>query len=467
MHGVFIESGPSDWQIIQQSHGFGAIRLSGTFRVPVAAQEVGVEVAYPVIRIMSEEDNSQILPWTKAISKPSEDGYSGTWSITLSIPAGGLYRIETGLDTISTTPKLGWIFRGDVRLHLGVGDIFIIAGQSNSSGYGRDCAFDPPDINVHLYRNRGTWDMACHPMNESTFAADHINSEMGISGTSPYLSFGKVLHKMSRYPIGLVTCALGGSPISRWDINKKGDLFYNMIDRIKDCGNHAAGILWYQGCSDSTPPQSKEYYDNFERLVNETRKELGYEIPFFTFQLNRQVNAEYNEDWGILREAQRQASCNLSKVYILPTLHSSLCDGIHNNSHSSMMLGENMAKLCGNILYLAPVHFAPNIIAADYQSDIVRITFSNMKKGFILVNGNPQQCGFLMKDSTGTIPILSLRAVKDSPVIEFVISRIPSSDILISFGWEADPSHIALYDEVSFMPPLCFYEFPIQQALVE
>lgn len=463
MFGVMIESGLTDWQMIQQEKGFGTIQLTGTFQVPQAALEVGTEIAYPVIRVLSEEDNSQIIPWTRANQSPMEDGMKGSWDISLAVPAGGPYRIETGLDTISTKPELGWIFRGDVRLHIGIGDIFIIAGQSNSSGYGKDPAYDAPDINVHLLRNRGSWDLACHPINESTYALEKANTEMGVCGTSPYLAFGKAYYKATRYPVGLVTASLGGSPISRWDVWQQGDLYRNMLERIRECGGKATGILWYQGCSDTTPEQAKNYYASFERLVTETRKEIGYDIPFFTFQLNRQLNAEYNETWGILREAQRLASHKIPKVSILPTLHCSLSDGIHNNSHSCVMLGENLAKLCAGILYQHPAYFAPDICNAVSQDQILRITFTNMKRGFITPTREPGQAGFLVKDASGTVPVNSIAPDKATPnVLVLTLNRALEKEATVSFGWESDPSHIPLLDEVTYMPPLAFYEYPVQ-----
>ena len=50
-------------------------------------------------------------------------------------------------------------------------------------------------MDVHLYRNRSKWDIASHPMNESTFAGSLANEEMGVPGVSPYLAFGKTYGK--------------------------------------------------------------------------------------------------------------------------------------------------------------------------------------------------------------------------------------------------------------------------------
>ncbi|MFV0504921.1 MAG: sialate O-acetylesterase [Lachnospirales bacterium] len=462
MHGVIITKGVSDWQIVQHKSGFANLTFQGTYSVPQAAIEVGVKEAYPIIRILNEDDNYQICPWSKVYYTQSPTNYEGTWSATLTVPAGGLYKIETGLKTISTKPDLQWIFRGDVRLHIGIGDIFVIAGQSNASGYGRDSAYDPPHTKVHLFRNRGTWDLACHPINESTAAEDCINKEMGVSGTSPFITFGKEFYKISQYPVGLIPTALGGSPISRWDTQVNGDLYYNMINKIKKCGNEISGILWYQGCSDTTPLLSPKYYQSFLRLVENTRKDL-FEVPFFTFQLNRQFNAEYNEDWGVIREAQRQTAINIPKVYILPTLHCSLCDGIHNSSHANIMLGNNLAKLCGNVIYNKEEFFAPNIIKAEAKENIIYISFSNLNNGFIQINNNINNSTFLIEDSKGNIPLLSYSTFEsDNAKLQLKLGRNPIGTTTISYGWSSDPSHIPFYDEKTFLPILSFYKFPVE-----
>ncbi len=462
MHGVFITEGPLDWQIFQQDEGKACVTLSGTFNAPQAAIDIGVESAVPIIRVMSEQDNSQILPWTPMSYTTDKDPSSGTWETTLTLPAGGLYRIETGLDAKSSDHVYAWIFRGDLRLHLGVGDLFLVSGQSNSSGYGRDSAFDPPSEQVHLFRNRLTWDLATHPINESTFGADSPNAEMGISGVSPYLAFGKALNRTSNVPVGLISTSMGGQPISRWDTRINGDLFRNMIDRMKKCGGKAAGVLWYQGCSDTTPERDETYLDSFLQVVNETRTELGYDIPFFTYQLNRELSSKNDASYGKIREAQRIAASRIPGVYILPTMNIPLCDGIHNNAHGNMQLGEKMAKLCAHVLYGAPSYFAPAIVSATVKSEVLTLTFSNMQRGFAIFTPNADDIGFTVEDSKGSIAVKSFTDPrKTQNTIQLILERIPEGDTVISFCSEASPSNLPPVDEVTFLPALSFYRYPV------
>lgn len=169
---------------------------------------------------------------------------------TLQVPKGGLYRIDTCMDLADTCGD--WSVRGDCVYHVGVGDVFVIAGQSNSAGYGKDFISDAPEAGVHLLKNSGCWDIAAHHMNDSTDTLHPHNRDGANTGHSPYLSFGKYLKRELGYPIGLVQTSLGGSPLSAWS-GEEGSLCRSMLNVVKKL-NGIKGILWYQGCSDTCSP---------------------------------------------------------------------------------------------------------------------------------------------------------------------------------------------------------------------
>lgn len=459
-HGVFITKGIEDWQIVQHTDHKATVNFEGTWQVIKDAVKIGVKDAQPLIRVISEEDNSQVLPWQTTEITPADDYITGSWKATLTIPAGGLYRIETGLLVNSTNPDLKWTFRGDTRLHIGVGDVFLIAGQSNSAGYGKDAAFDPPELGVHLFRNRHSWDLASHPFNESTFAGDVANAERGVSGVSPYLAFGKAFKKLSRYPVGFIASAMGGMPIKRWN-PEGGPLYRNMVEQTKACGK-IAGVLWYQGCSNTDDKGLVDYKDKLYDVINCFRRDIGYPVKFFTFQLNREVNCTLDNGYGTIREIQRLATQELEDVYILPTIHCGLSDAIHNNAHSCIMLGENMARLCGNILYNTKAFFPPEILSATTHENVVTVSFRNVELSFVVPDNRPETCGFTITDSNGKVPFKPVKAEGNSFIIE--TERNLEGDAFISFAYEANPTHVPPLDEVTYLPPLSFYNYRITYA---
>lgn len=476
MHGITLTSAPADWEIFQQEKGSAVIHLEGSYQVHPAAIQAGVKSAVPVVRVVEEEDNRILIPWTPASGVTEGEGFSGTFETDIRVPAGGLYRIDTSLETQSTVPGLTWLYRGDCVLHVGVGNVFVIAGQSNSAGYSRDFCPDPPSLDVHLYRNRGRWDLAAHPMNESTFAGSPANEEMGIPGPSPYLSFGKCYGKLTGMPVGLVQTALGGSPMSRWKPGE-GDLYRNMTKRFRQTGGKYAGILWYQGCSDTEPGAAEQYYAHFKEYVEAVRKELGYDIPVFTMQLNRQINGIHDACWGKVREAQRRAAEEIPHVHVISTTNLNLSDGIHNSAQANVVLGEKLANQCFGVLGGGAEFEAPALASWELVTETERerlglaregswlkLTFAHVKNCFLLYSDLGKDSGYTLEDGRGEVEILKVRANReDKNKVYLHMARKPEGEALLSFAWQADPVRLPMVDEVTYLPPLSFYRLHLGQ----
>lgn len=90
MHGITLTKAPADWEILQQENGKATVALKGNFQVHPAAIEVGVERVTPVVRVMSEDDNMTVIPWTNADHFTCNEKFQGEFEVTLEIPAGGL-----------------------------------------------------------------------------------------------------------------------------------------------------------------------------------------------------------------------------------------------------------------------------------------------------------------------------------------------------------------------------------------
>ena len=206
MIGVLIKEGISDWQIFQQENGFARITVAGKWQY-----EDGMEATSQVHICVKREDSGEPVIWWQ---KCNMRGHN--WDITLKIPTGGLYLIETCL-TVDTGEWSEWAVRGDIVSHIGVGDLYVIAGQSNSAGYGKDYIYDPCELGVHVLKNNEKWQLASHPLQDATGAADcPVNMDKGSTGHSLYLSFAKYLKRELNYPIGLIQTSKGGSFIDQW-----------------------------------------------------------------------------------------------------------------------------------------------------------------------------------------------------------------------------------------------------------
>lgn len=465
MYGITIEQAPMDWEILQQEDGFADMVISGGWAMHPAALDVGVAGAAVVVRLMDESNNHQVIPWQRAKCVSADDYASGSFKITLHVPAGGLYRLETALDTRSVGGTYHWMFRGDARFHLGVGDLFVIAGQSNAAGFGKDEAVDAPDLAVHMYRSRGSWDIATHPLNDSTGAPEYVaNIERRITGTSPFLAFGKTYSICARWPVGLIPCAAGGAPMQRWlPKDGGGDLYINMLDTLTKIhgSRNVRGILWYQGCANTAPEDAAHYGADFAAFVTAVREALGYAIPIFTFQLNREINSPFPKGWSLVKEAQRLAAREIPDVYVLPTMNTPICDEVHNSSHGNVRLGEKMGRLCAHICLGAPEFAAPDIACIELRKDRrLALIFDHVQTELFLYSTNPVLCGFSVFDEAGEVPVTDVQNDEaDGSILLLTLAKSPQGQITVSFAGGCNPTMTPPVDEATYLPPLAFYRF--------
>ena len=345
--GVTIEAGPAAWQIYQQdAGGHATIDLAGTWSpLPGTSHEQGRQVVQ-VRLVLHEASGCPVtfeLDWMAA--KMVADG---TWTAAMrDVPAGGPYRVETRVLRRGLGDDRP--LRGDYIHCLGVGDLWVIAGQSNASGTGAGIAEDSPELGVHLFGNDETWRLATHPVEDATATLHPITMTGIYHGHSPWLAFAKSLKRSLGYPIGLIPAALGGSPLQRWNLAEPGraDLYDNLLAMVGLAGGAIRGVVWYQGESDCSPALSATYQVRFRTFAASLRRDLGSpDLPILTAQLNRfttpslalsptgRCDAAADRGWSVVREAQRRLAQELPHVAVVPTLDLFLSDNIQRRRGS-------------------------------------------------------------------------------------------------------------------------------------
>lgn len=348
-------------------------------------------------RVVSENDFLVVVQW-QAAEVCGED-----WTLKLNVPTGGLYLFEA----VAANPEMPvWCSIDAQRIkvvkHFGVGDVYIMAGQSNMSGNGRDFAIDPPTLGVHLYANSGVWDIATHPLNDGVNTIYPENYEPA-PATCPGLSFGRVLKERLNVPIGLIASALGGSPLKAWDIAEDGYLYKAMLRRVNDIGTSVKGIIWYQGCSDANSECCDTYYDRFVRFAEQCRKDLG-DIEIITIQLNHWasgITMEGDREWAIVKDAQRRLAQDYDYIHIVPTTGLAMSDGIHNNSESNVIIGTRLAMVALKEIYGLPGLSAPDILSVKKIADDCVIL--NIAPEFCMIDMDCRPDGMHIEDAEGLV----------------------------------------------------------------
>lgn len=458
--GAVIEDGPADWQIIQQDvHGVGSVDLRGRWVADLEDSDTGA-VQVRVVREANGAPVSSELDW-----RPAQTLEDNTWSIRLEIPAGGLYRIETRYAAVGNlAPE--WSARGDLRHFVGVGDLWVIAGQSNSAGYGRGAIEDPPELGVHVLRNSEQWALATHPLNESTDTRHIANREGANSGHSPYLQAGRALQAALGHPIGLIQTALGGSALAPWNPAEDGPtpLFDTMMHCIGLAGGRIRGIFWYQGESDAQDLLAPTYAARFQAAVGAWRTAVGDPaLPVVTVQLNRVNNPPSDAvdlTWSIVREAQRQVPHLLDGVIVVPALDLPLSDPIHTSPAGNLVLAGRLAQAVLGAVHGRDVpYLAPDVTSARRGDDgSIVVSFANVVSRIDTIDLTSRP--FVVEDYDGFVPVLETTYPGDETVV-LTLGRAPLDGARVHGAFGAAPSPVPLDIERS-LPILGFYGFPVE-----
>jgi hypothetical protein len=159
--------------------------------------------------------------------------------------------------------------------------LYLLAGQSNMAGRG---TVEQDDKTTHpriwMLNKNNQWELAIEPL--------HFDKP-SVVGVGPGFSFAKEMAKKdTNIVIGLIPCAVGGSPISVWEAAKyyeptKSYPYDDAIKRTKIAMQKGTlkGILWQQGESDSDSVKATFYDKKLETLVKKFRKEFKVRsLPF-------------------------------------------------------------------------------------------------------------------------------------------------------------------------------------------
>ncbi len=459
--GVTITSGVVDWQLLpRDADDTATALLRGSVspatispEPPFSFTPIEAEVTVSA-RVVSELDGGAVVPWTRADLAPD-----ATWEVTLRLPVGGGYRVETQLEQVGGDGYS--LTRGDVVHHVGVGDLYLVIGQSNAAGRARDRVVDGPQLGVHHYRADGTWALAAHPLNDGTRAVYTGHFENHNTGHSPALHFAKRVYSATGVPVGLVMAAFGGSPLRWWvDGDQLEPLADNALEMMAAAGGKPRGVLWYQGEADCFEFSAADYAERFGRLVTLLRDRLdSSEMPFYTAQLARctmQVEDDQDSQWGMLREQQRQAAHRLAGVHIVPTGDLPLYDFIHLSSAANLVLAERLADAALAEDYGLPRDWrAPEpveVVRGDPRT--VRLTFAPIRN-WINDFGLPvARCPFDLVDETGAVPLQEWRVDGDSVVLS--LARDLTGGAVVHGMWRMDHGGIVPAD-CTRLPFLSFY----------
>ena len=297
-----------------------------------------VSITYPYNRQIFQRDNNNEAQFSilgacpknttrvqyKLVPIQLNQGVSINWTDLPTNPLGGFFQGQI-------SAKGGWyslhvrVFEDGTPLdssilsRVGVGENFIIAGQSNAQGtqkFEGDVAAQDDRVNVASFSNmissinpatdefvaieNGSFD---YP--ENVFKQLSSNAVIGPTGGTSYYwaNLGDSLAKKLNVPICFFNAAWGGTSIRNWVESSRGQLTelpwvaglyyqkgypYTNLKKVAEVfgkKNGVRAVLWHQGETDAYQRMLPSVYQAYlKELINNFRKDIGEEIPWVISQ---------------------------------------------------------------------------------------------------------------------------------------------------------------------------------------
>lgn len=280
------------------------------------------------------------------------------------VPVGGPYTLACSLrkDNNNQSVTVGPIF---------VGDLWVLAGQSNMEGVGNLVDVTPPSPAVMMLGMDGKWRQAEEPLHWLIDSPDPVHSgdpktraersavahKTRTKGAGLGLPFAEALSASTGVPIGLVICAHGGTSMEQWNPAKKGEggnsLYGSMMRQFHLAGGKVKGVLWYQGESDAMGGDAwKSYPQVFAHFIEAVRSDFGQpELPFYFVQIGRFVVAANPPGWNAVQEAQRVLPDRVPYTAVISVIDLELDDLIHVGTQGLKRAGKRLARIAERELF--------------------------------------------------------------------------------------------------------------------
>jgi hypothetical protein len=281
---------PLDYQVTQRSTAAGGqIMVTGS---TVAGSKADALPDKLEVRVTGQ---SPFGPVPSAWQSLPCDAQVAAFCGQLALPAGGWYRLEV------RAFRLGALVASAVVEHVGVGEVFVVAGQSNSANYGEKKHLTETGLVASF--NGAQWQPASDPM---PGAGGKKGSFMPLFGDAMALRF--------HVPIGIVAMGIGSTSVREWlpdgtrlailppltrnvvtvgpnQFAAGGNIFENFTSRMRLLGtNGFRAVLWHQGESDARQANAERtlpgglYQQYLEELIRQSRRVIGWNAPWFVAQ---------------------------------------------------------------------------------------------------------------------------------------------------------------------------------------
>ncbi|KAI8083453.1 SGNH hydrolase-type esterase domain-containing protein [Thamnidium elegans] len=378
----------------------------------------------------------------------------------------------TAPDGTQVVLKTGGPFTIGEKRDIYVGDIWVMAGQSNMRGHGflqDPFRTDVPDFPpVHLFDSTETWCQSSDPTHRIFLSERKVHHTLPdptvrnpdickYRGASLGPSFAA--HYEPGVPVGLIASAHGGVSLNNWkrpvELTAEtydSTLYGAMISRIEKVGNNIAGVLWYQGESDTKNASDAETYgERFQLWVKELRLDIRANLPVLFVQLStHQVTIPaMKQNWKTVQDQQRQLMSGTDFMVGVSSIDCGLDDRVHVSKDGLAVIGKRLARAAHLVLQgvpsvvVTPLPTFATFERIEYMTGVqinsIKLEFT-LPPGFKFESNEMDLIGFELEGNKEAV--LRARIEEDQRSIRLYLASSPIEGMTVQYGMNLQPTNL-------------------------
>ncbi len=199
----------------------------------------------------------------------SEQIHDGRFSGSLKLETGGWYGLSVRFRKAANDAT---VVAESAVVRVGVGNVFITAGQSNSVNYGSPRQKSEEGLSVYFDGKR------------FTPAADPIPDACGDGGT-PWPILADMLSRTTRAPVCFRSATVNWLRVREWVPGASARNIERLVERAKWFGpGGVRAVLWVQGEADAGRPDftpAQQYAREAKAMIDFSRRQLGWPVDWF------------------------------------------------------------------------------------------------------------------------------------------------------------------------------------------
>lgn len=222
----------------------------------------------------------------------------GAWQVVDAAPRDGAFRgVLANLPAGQRRLEVRFANQTTVdtaREHVGIGDVYVVAGQSNASGAAwNNQTWSHATLFPGIYGNDDQWHVLADPFDAAAGQVDTVSSDGNIVGGSVWPLVATRAMADLGVPVAFVPTSKRGSKISQWQRNvlspfARTSLYGNMAAKIQAMGG-AKAVLFWQGESDAVDNvPGATYRSLLQRFAADVRTDFG--LPVVVAQIGDVTN---------------------------------------------------------------------------------------------------------------------------------------------------------------------------------